>query len=106
MFGRGKDSEEIQDAQAELKHRGQIRQLLDGAAREFGFAVDDIRSELVDRAWFDRDASTMYRAQAQMNPEDFERGEPRDYSREDVYGRDAFEDRQHERGIERDELER
>lgn len=88
MFKRGADSDEIQEAQNELKHRVAIRQLLDGAAKEFGFAVGDIRNELVDRAWFDRDASTMHRAQQGMDIEDFDRGSPRDYSHEDVYGCD------------------
>jgi len=105
MFGRSdKDTDEIQEAQSELKHRGAIRQLLDGAAKEFGFAVDDVRNELVSRAWFDRDDNVMRDAFGGMDDRDQDRQGPRDYNRNDVYGRDPFEDRGCD--IERDEMER
>ena len=92
------------DTQDELKHRSAMRQLLDGAAKEFGFAVSDIRNELVDRAWFDRDSSVMREASAGLDDRESAGLGERDYSRDDVYGRDPFEDRGHE--IERSEMDR
>lgn len=89
MARRGnRDTEEVQEAQKDLKHRGAIRQLFDGAAKEFGFAVEDVRNELVSRAWFDRDENVMSDAFRGLDERDQDQQGIRDYSSADAYGRD------------------
>ena len=75
----------------DMKLRRGVRQALDGMAKEMGFAVKDIRQEVVERAWFgrtvtpetvqgwDRDTPT---------PEESKREGPQDFSRDDLYGRE------------------
>jgi hypothetical protein len=84
----------------DLKRRSAIRTLMKDAAKEMGFAVSDIRSELIDRGWFEREPATEKKEPFEshfglLSEREHEAAGPQDFSREkdDLYGREAERDR-------------
>jgi len=92
----------------ERSFNGEVRSLLKDAAKEFGFAVDSIRNEVIEKGWFDRKNLTPEVADQWARDDGAPEGMqgPQDFSRENVYGddrdlgRDLAQDRDKEQGIE------
>lgn len=80
---------------------GEVREILSAGAKEMGIAVDSIRNEVIDKAWFDRktlDPATErkwlredYEPQGIEGPQDY--SQTKEATRDDVYGRDVGDDR-------------
>lgn len=87
--------------------RGEIREVLNAAAEEMGFAVNSIRDELVEKGWFDsRDLTPEAKLWREGYGEKGIEG-AQDFSRDDLYGRDPDSFERKEREPERDQdLER
>lgn len=75
----------------DMKLRRGVREAFEGMAKEMGFAVKDIRQEVVERPWFGRTV-TPETVQGwdkdTPTPEESKREGPQDFSRDDLYGRD------------------
>ena len=76
--------------------RGEIREILQDAAKEMGFAVDSIRNEVIEKSWFGQELTPAVQDEWMRDdrpetgiegPQDFSRKE--EISREDLYGHDA-----------------
>lgn len=79
------------DFSEEIQRRAIGREILDAAAKEMGFAVNSIRHEVVEKAWFG-DVVTPdvdLRAQWQLEPPDESPiAKQQDFSMDDLYGHD------------------
>lgn len=66
--------------------RGEIKSALQDAAKEMGFAVDDIRKEVVEKGWFGDEVTPD--VAGEWLRDDLPKKEAGDVSREDLYGKD------------------
>lgn len=92
-----------------IQERSAAREILDAAAQEMGFAVDSIRHELVEKGWFGKDAeltpdvASEWLLDGQNDPDIAQAKNYRapEVSRDDLYGRDIYDERARE--IEREQ---
>ena len=66
--------------------RGEIKSALQDAAKEMGFAVDDIRKEVVEKGWFGQEQTPD--VAGDWLRDDLPQKEAGEVSREDLYGHD------------------
>ena len=94
----------------DMKLRRGVREALQGMAKEMGFAVKDIRQEVVERPWFGREVTPdVVQGWDRDTPSPAEREleGPQDFSRDDLYGRDVDDGIDRDRNTGRDrEVER
>lgn len=92
----------------DMKLRRGVREALQSMAKEMGFAVKDIRQEVVERPWFGREVTPdVVQGWDRDTPSPAEREleGPQDFSNDDLYGRnmgdelnwDQIRDREQER---------
>jgi len=94
----------------DMKLRRGVREALQGMAKEMGFAVKDIRQEVVERPWFGREVTpdvVQGWDRATPSPAERELEGPQDFSNDDLYGRDMKDKIERDRNTDRDrEVER
>lgn len=89
----------------DMKQRRGVRSAFADMAKEMGFAVNDIRQEVVERPWFGREVTPeIIQEWDAEKPTDEEKAleGPQDFSRDDLYGRDIEPDYNREREKDRD----
>lgn len=89
----------------DLKNRSAVRDLMDGIAKEAGWAVNDIRQELVERPWFGQAVTPEFVQEwDSLNDKERENLGPQEpeVSREDLYGRDVEDGREHLHEVEQE----
>ncbi len=81
--------------------RGEIKSALQDAAKEMGFAIDDIRKEVVEKGWFEHEQTPD--VAGDWLRDDLPQKEAGDVNREDLYGRDPEleQDIEQDQGLER-----
>ena len=87
----------------DLKKRSAVRNLMDDLAKEAGWAVNDIRQELVERPWFNRAVTPEFVQEwDRLSDKERENLGPQspEPTREDLYGRDVEDGREHLREVE------
>jgi hypothetical protein len=75
----------------DMKNRRGVRNAFEGMAKEMGFAVNNIRQEVVERPWFGREVTPdIVQDWDREEPTSDEKAleGPQDFSRDDLYGKD------------------
>ena len=75
----------------DLKNRSAVRDLMDDIAKEAGWAVNDIRHELVERPWFGQTVTPEFEAAwDRLSENERERLGPQkpELTRDDLYGQE------------------
>lgn len=87
------------DMDKDMHRRAGVREVFGDLAKEMGFAVRDIRSEIVDSAWFNQDVSAQekeafeFYSMDRLSEKDQSALGARDFAkeREDLYGREDWD---------------